>query len=98
MRSASRRAAEVVSGMKPVRLTQHAEQKIELLRQWGFTIDREQILEDMTHPLEVSPGYRGRSIARFFLDEDHVLRVVYEENGEVVIITMYPTRQDRYED
>ena len=84
--------------MKPVRFTQHATGKLELLRQWGFTIDREKIASDLARHHESSPGYQGRSIARLQLDEGHILRVVYEENGEVVVITMYPARQDRYED
>ncbi len=84
--------------MKPVRFTRHAIDKLELLGQWGFTIDREKIAADMAHPQESSPGYQGRYIARLQLDEGHILRVVYEENGEVVVITIYPARQDRYED
>jgi len=84
--------------MKPVRFTQHAEEKLALLRQWGFTIDRDTLAREMENPEEVSQGYMSRAIAQFYLDEHHVLRVVYEQNGEVVVITMYPTRQDRYED
>ena len=84
--------------MKPIKFTLHATDKLELLRQWGFEIDRENIVSGLAHPHESSPGYLGRSIARLQLDEDHILRVVYEENDEVVVITMYPTRQDRYED
>ena len=84
--------------MKPVRFTQHATDKLELLRRWGFTIDREKIASDLAHHQEPTPGYQGRSIARIQLDEGHVLPVVYEENSEMVVITMYPARQDRYED
>ena len=84
--------------MKPVRFTQHALDKLELLRQWVFDIAGEKIISDLAHRHESLPGYRGRSIARLQLDEEHILRVVYEGNSEVVAITMYPARQDRYED
>ena len=84
--------------MKPVRFTRHAIEKLGLLRQWGFEIDRESIASGLARPHESSPGYLGRSIARLQLDANHILRVVYEENGEVVVITMYPAREDRYED
>ena len=84
--------------MKPVRFTQHALDKLELLRQWGFTIDRETIAADLAEPHESSPGYLERLVARLKLDEGHILRVVYEENDEVAVITIYPARQDRYED
>ena len=84
--------------MKPVRFTRHAIDKFELLRQWGFSVDRERIAAELAEPQSSSPGYAGRSIAQLNLDEDHVLRVVYEESGEILIITMYPVRRDRYED
>lgn len=81
--------------MKPVRFTRRAMDKLEVLRQWGFTMDRERIAADSADHGESSPGHLGRSIARLRLDGDHVLRVVYEENGEVVVITMYPGRRHR---
>ena len=83
--------------MKPVRFTRHALDKLELLGKWGFTVDQERVIGDMADLHGSTPGYRGRSVAHLQLDEEHILRVVYEENGEVVIITMYPARQDRYE-
>ncbi len=84
--------------MKPVRFTRHALEKLDLPRKWGFTIDPERVIGDMNDLHESAPGYGGRLVARLQLDEEHILRVVYEENGEVVVITMYPARQDRYED
>ena len=83
--------------MKPVRFTQHALEKLELLRKWGFTVDPESVIGDMADLHESTSGYGGRFVARLQLDEEHILRVVYEENGEIVVITMYPARQDRYE-
>jgi chromatin segregation and condensation protein Rec8/ScpA/Scc1 (kleisin family) len=84
--------------MKPLRFTQHALEKLELLRQWGFAFDQERIIDHMAEPHAVASGYRGRFVASLKLDEEHVLRVVYEEDGEVVVITIYPARQGRYED
>ena len=68
--------------MKPVRFTGHAIEKLEIMRSWGFEIDREKIRTGLVQPHESSSGYQGRSIARFQLDAERILRVVYEENGE----------------
>ena len=53
--------------MKPVRFTQHAIGKLELLQQWGFHIERERIASDLVRDHESSPGYQGRTIARIQL-------------------------------
>ena len=43
-------------------------------------------------------GYKGRMVAQKRLDERHVLRVVYEDKPEhILIITLYPGRRERYE-
>lgn len=72
--------------MKPVRFTQHALGKLELMLKWGFKIDRDEIARSLIDPHESSIGYRGRVGAHLELDEDHILRVVYEENSEVVVV------------
>lgn len=51
------------------------------------------------NPEKVLPGKHGRLIAQEVLDEEHLLRVIYEDKGkEIVIITFYPARRERYED
>ena len=52
----------------------------------------------MLRPQKLEQGYGGRAIAQKGLDHDHVLRVVYEEHpDELVIITFYPGRRERYD-
>lgn len=49
-------------------------------------------------PDKVEQGYGERKIAQRVFDESHVLRVVYEERGdEILVITVYPGRRSRYE-
>ena len=84
--------------MKPVRWSSHALEKLKMLREWGFALDERSIEEAVLNPDEVFPGYLGRRIAQSVLDEFHILRVVYEEGEEIVIITFYPARRGRYED
>ena len=52
----------------------------------------------MIEPDNIEKGYKGRLIAQKELDEDHVLRVVYEKEADkIIIITLYPGRKKRYE-
>ena len=83
--------------MKPIRFTQHALEKLSLVHEWGFTIDEEAIIEALQQPQEVLSGHLKRSIVHIILDELHILRVIYEEDGEITVITMYPGRRRRYE-
>ena len=84
--------------MKPVRFTGHALLKMELLTEWGFSLDHDTVLEILRQPQDVLPGYLGRFIAESPLDDTHILRVVYEEDGEILVVTVYPARRERYED
>ncbi len=82
--------------MKPIRFTVHALEKLELMREWGFVIDEEMVIEFLKHPQDIIHGYSGRFIAQSMLDENHVLRVVYEEGEEILVVTLYPGRRQRY--
>ena len=48
-------------------------------------------------PEYVVAGYGDRFIAQVSLDEEHVLRVVDEENDEVIVVTVCPGRRQRFE-
>jgi hypothetical protein len=83
--------------LKPVRFTPHALEKLSLTRRQGFSIDEETVVAAVRKSLAVFPGFSGRLIAQAVLDEEHVLRVVYEEDEEIIVITLYPGRRQRYE-
>ena len=83
--------------MKPIRFTAHALEKLALAHQSGFQIDENTVVDAIREPRDVFLGYSGRSIAQVVLDELHVLRVVYAENDEIVLVTLYPGRSHRYE-
>ena len=63
----------------------------------GFNVDEESVIRVVQHPRRVAPGYRDRLVAETDLDEQHILRVVYEEDSEIVLVTLYPARRERYE-
>ncbi|MFW6194524.1 MAG: DUF4258 domain-containing protein [Halobacteriota archaeon] len=79
--------------------TDHASDKFSVLRKHNCKIDKESVLKAVKDPEKVVPGKHYRLIAQKALDEEHLLRVIYEDKGkEWVIITFYPARRERYED
>jgi hypothetical protein len=82
----------------PIRLTTHAVRKLAVLRGWGFQITEETVIGTIRGPEQVHRGYGGRLIAQARIDETHTLRVVFEENDEIVVVTLYPGRRERYGD
>ncbi|MGQ9712186.1 MAG: DUF4258 domain-containing protein [Desulfotomaculales bacterium] len=84
--------------MRRIRFTAHAEVKLELLKRHGFCVEQNFIENCINAPDKVEQGYGERKIAQKVFDESHVLRVVYEERGdEILVITVYPGRRSRYE-
>ncbi len=80
-----------------IRLTDHATQKLRVLRRHGVRVTRNLVEEALTRPDRIDEGLGGRQIAERGLDEDHVLRVVFMREGEnVLVVTMYPARRGRY--
>lgn len=65
-----------------------------------ITIDlsTEKIDDIMRFPDKIEIGYRDRVVAQKRLDDKHVIRVIYEKQGETMLaITVYPGRRTRYE-
>ncbi|MCD6130225.1 MAG: DUF4258 domain-containing protein [Deltaproteobacteria bacterium] len=86
------------SKVRDVIFSQHALLKIEILRRHSMIIKESFIRDAVTNPDKIISGYKGRYIAQKKLDEEHILRVIYERRKEdVLIITFYPARRERYE-
>ncbi len=84
--------------MKKIVFSEHALFKIELLRRHSIVIDRNFIENTIIYPDKTDHGYKGRLVAQKKLNNDHVLRVVYEEyTDHILVITLYPGRRERYE-
>jgi len=81
---------------KEVIFTLHVEDKLRRLVRMGIT--KAKILEIIENPERVIDGYYGRKIAQGLLNEDLILRVVYEESeGEIMVVTVYLGERRRYE-
>lgn len=84
--------------MKPIEFSQHALLKIAVLARHGLTVRPEFVEEVIRQPEKVDVGYKGRRIAQRSLNPDHVLRVVFEEDAErILVVTLYPGRRSRYD-
>ncbi|MEW6380575.1 MAG: DUF4258 domain-containing protein [bacterium] len=84
--------------MKKIELSSHAVLKVEILKKHGIIIDEDFVNEVIISPDKIDRGYKGRLIAQKELDKEHVLRVVYENKPEhILVITLYPGKKERYE-
>ena len=78
--------------------TSHARQKILILRRHNCTISEEEVKKTIEGPDSVKEGRNNRMIAQRAIDEEHLLRVIYEKRrDDIVIVTFYPARRERYE-
>ena len=81
-----------------VKFSQHSLIKIDLLKAYGVNISKEIVVDIIKFPDKIETGYKNRLIAQKKIDDEHVLRVVYEkQEDEILIITAYPGRRSRYE-
>ena len=80
-----------------VRFTDHATEKLRILRSHGVKVTRKVVEEAVLEPERIVTGLEGREIAEHSLDGTHVLRVVFiNERSQITVITLYPARKGRY--
>ncbi len=83
---------------KPVRFSDHAILNLRVLADHGFEVEGSLVEQAVRSSMTKTQGYSDRKTAQINFDIEHVLRVVYEEHlDELVIITVYPGRKERYE-
>lgn len=84
---------------KDIEFCRYAKVKLEILAARGFKLSESDVKEIVDDPDKVLTGHKGRKIAQRAIDEQHVLRVIFEEYKEkFVVVTFYPARRQRYED
>jgi len=82
---------------KHIRFTSHAEEKLVRLTEVGVT--KEKKTKTIEYPEKLTKGYSRRKIAQSSLSNALILRVVYEEiENEILVITVFPCKRRRYED
>ena len=80
---------------KPVLFSPHAKKKLRRLMKVG--VSEEKVVETVRNPEKLVFGYFGRKVAQSELSLELLLRVVYEEtDNKVLILTLYPSKRRRY--
>lgn len=75
--------------------TPHAREKIARLHHLGITEGT--VKSILLNPEKVEAGYLNRKIAQGVLGQKHVIRAVFEEiNNTMLVITVYPAGRRRY--
>ena len=64
-----------------VEFTNHARDKFLILERHNFRIEEETVIKTVEEPENVKSGRKSRLIAGRAIDENHLLRVVYENKG-----------------
>ena len=81
--------------MVKVLYTPHAREKLARLARVGVT--ENEILRCVLEPQKTEQGLYGRRVAQADLTDKLVLRVVYDERDDnILIITVYPGEKRRY--
>ncbi len=81
-----------------VRITGHALDKLREEKERGFDVDEDLAIEIALRPYQVVPARHGRIFAQTPIDEQHFLRVLFEEEADgLVIITVYVGARRQYE-
>ena len=82
----------------PIRFTDHALQKLREERERGFDVNEDLAIEILLHSYQMVPARAGRMFAQSLIDERHLLRVLFEEEADgLVIITVYVGVRGQYE-
>jgi len=82
--------------VKRINFTPHAREKLKRLLRIGVT--EEKVIKTIEKPERLTRGYFDRKIAQSKLTGNLVLRVVYQEiDNKVLVITIYPSERRRYE-
>ena len=81
-----------------IRFTKHAREKFSVLKKHGVSISRQKVVATVQKPEHIDHSRHPLLIAQQTIDAEHVLRVVYKQSGDdVIIITFYPGRSKQYE-
>ena len=81
---------------KTITLSPHAKEKLKRLVQIG--ISEEKIIQTIQNSEILIAGYFGRKIVQSLLTDELLLRVIYEEmDNNILVVTVYPAKRRRYE-
>jgi hypothetical protein len=83
---------------KAIVFSDHAVNKINVLKRHGVGVTLEFIEDAIKNPDIISRSYGGRLVVEKGYNSERVIRVVYEERNDIiVVVTVYPSRRGRYD-
>lgn len=81
---------------KKTRFTKHARNKFELLRKYGFDVTAAAVKETIANPSRVD-ARSDQLLALKPINREYALRVVYKTvNNNIVVVTFYPVKRERF--
>lgn len=81
---------------KKVSFTRHAREKFQFLKGYGFEITEASIRDAVLNPSRMERK-DDQLLALKPLDQIHAVRVVYKiVNDNIVVVTFYPVRRERF--
>lgn len=67
------------------------------MERFGWVISKSKIISTLKKPKWTGLTKKGQSTAMSLLDRNHILLVVYKNEGDIIkVITLYVTRRGRY--
>lgn len=85
-----------MTGVSKVKFTMHAAEKFGFLKNYGFEVAEEQVVDAVLRPDRLDEK-SGQFFATKVLGLKYALRVVYKKRKDyLVVITFYPVRRERY--
>lgn len=72
--------------------------KIPLIKTWGWSITKAQIRRTVRKPKWRGVSRFGQPTAMSLLNDSHILRVIFEKKGDIItVVTIHPARRGKYE-
>ena len=79
-----------------IRFTKHANEKFSFLLNYGFRINKRDVVQTISKPTRVDR--KGNQLAAMReINDKYALRVVYaQRNGIIIVVTFYPVKRKEY--
>jgi len=82
--------------VRRIRFTKHANEKFSFLLNYGFRINKRDVVQTISKPARLDKK-GNQLVAMREMNDKYALRVVYERrNGIIIVITFYPVKRKEY--
>lgn len=86
----------MTSAPRKIRFTKHAHEKFKFLRKYGFMLSEDSVKEAVIDPTRLERR-NDQLLALRPIDREYAIRVVYRVlNDNIVVVTFYPVKRERF--